>query len=187
MAEALANLATNALYLCNVEISVMDQPSIQGTTVIAMDQQAGPSWMTPIAEYLSHGMLHENRAKAVKVKAIATRYSLVDGMLYRHLFLRPYLRCLPREETDKVIVQVHQGVCGMHIKGQKLCHRIITQGYYWPTMRQEYQEFVRKCDVCQKFGNVIHVPTKALHFVTSLWPFYKWGIDIVGLLLLATG
>ena len=45
---------------------------------------------------------------------------------------------------------------------------------------------MRKCDVCQKFGNVIHVPAEALHFVTILWPFYKWGIDIVGPLPLAT-
>ena len=37
MANALANLATSALHSCNVEISVMDQPSIQGTTVMAID------------------------------------------------------------------------------------------------------------------------------------------------------
>ena len=45
---------------------------------------------------------------------------------------------------------------------------------------------MRKCDVCQKFGNAIHVPAKALHSVTSPWPFYKWGIDIMGALPLAT-
>ena len=46
---------------------------------------------------------------------------------------------------------------------------------------------MRKCDVCQKFRNVIHVLVEALHSVTSLWPFYKWGIDIVGPLSLAKG
>ena len=45
---------------------------------------------------------------------------------------------------------------------------------------------MRKCDVCQRFDNVIHVPTEALNFVTSPWPFYKWGINIVGLLPLST-
>ena len=44
-----------------------------------------------------------------------------------------------------------------------------------------------KCDVCQNFGNVIHVQAKALHSVRSPWPFYKWGIDIVGPLPLAMG
>ena len=48
-----------------------------------------------------------------------------------------------------------------------------------PTMNQESRGYVRKCDVCQRLGNVIHVPAEALHFVTSLWPFYKSGIDIM--------
>ena len=51
-------------------------------------------------------------------------------------------------------------------------------------MKQESKAYVRKCDVCQRFGNVIHV--LALHYVTSLWPFYKSGIDIMGPLPLAT-
>ena len=107
-------------------------------------------------------------------------------MLYRRLFSGLYLRCLHRGEAKKVIEQVQQGICGTHVGGRTLCHRIITQGYYWPTMRHESQEFVRRCDVCQKFGNVIHVPAKALHSVTSPWPFYKWRIDIMGPLPLAT-
>ena len=63
----------------------------------------------------------------------------------------------------------------------------MTQGYYWPAMREDSQDFVCKCDVCQKFGNVIHIPTEELHSVASLWPFYKWGIDIMGPLPLAMG
>ena len=46
---------------------------------------------------------------------------------------------------------------------------------------------MRKCDVCQRIGNVIHFPAEALHSVTSPWPFYKWGMDIMGPLPLATG
>ena len=45
---------------------------------------------------------------------------------------------------------------------------------------------MRKCDVCQRFRNVIHVPAEALHSVTSPWPFYKWGMDIMGPLPLAS-
>ena len=43
MADALTNLATSAMHPCNVEISVMDQPSTQGTKVMATYQQVGPS------------------------------------------------------------------------------------------------------------------------------------------------
>ena len=122
MADVLANLVTRALHPCNVEINVIDQPSIQGTMVMAIDQQAEPSWMTPIAEYVSHRMLLENQAEDVKIKARAARYSLMDGMLYMCSFSGPYLRCLPHGEVEKVIEQVHQGVCGPHIGGRTLCH-----------------------------------------------------------------
>ena len=46
---------------------------------------------------------------------------------------------------------------------------------------------MRKCDVCQRFGNVIHVLVETLYSMTSLWPFYKWGIDVMGPLPLAIG
>ena len=54
-------------------------------------------------------------------------------------------------------------------------------------MKQDLEAFVHKCDVFQRFGNVIHVPIEALHSMTSLWPFYKWGMDIMGSLPLTTG
>ena len=37
MADALANLETNSLNPCNVELSVMDQPSTLATTVMSID------------------------------------------------------------------------------------------------------------------------------------------------------
>ena len=103
--------------------------------------------MTPITEYLRNGVLPENRAKVIKVKVWAARYLIVNGVLYRRSFSGLYLRCLPKEEVERVIEQVHQGARGMHIGGRTLCHRIVTQGYYWPTMKQESKAFVRKCDV----------------------------------------
>ena len=46
---------------------------------------------------------------------------------------------------------------------------------------------MKHCDICQIFGNIIHTPTMTLHSMSSPWPFYKGGIDIVGLLPQATG
>ena len=63
----------------------------------------------------------------------------------------------------------------------------MTQGFYWPTMKKVSELFVKKCDICKKIGNIIHVLATTLHSVSSPWPFYKWGIDIMGMLPLATG
>ena len=135
MTDALANLGTNALYQCNVELSVMDQPSILGTVVTTIDQQVEPSWITPIAEYLRNGVLLWNRIEAIKVNARVARYSLMNRVLYWCSFSGLYLRCLPKGEAERVLKQAHQGVCGTHIEGRTLCHQIVTQGYYWPIMK----------------------------------------------------
>ncbi|XP_026428311.1 uncharacterized protein LOC113324202 [Papaver somniferum] len=33
---------------------------------------------------------------------------------------------------------------------------------------------------CQIHGNLIHVPSTPLHSISSSWPFYSWGLDIIG-------
>ena len=42
------------------------------------------------------------------------------------------------------------------------------------------KEFVKKCDKCQRFGNVQHIPFEILMIIASLWLFAQWGLDIVG-------
>ena len=41
-------------------------------------------------------------------------------------------------------------------------------------------ELVKKCDKCQRFGNVQQLPTERLTTIASPCPFAQWGIDIVG-------
>ena len=41
-------------------------------------------------------------------------------------------------------------------------------------------ELVKRCDKCQRLGNVQRLPAEKLTVITSPWPFSQWGIDIVG-------
>ena len=47
-------------------------------------------------------------------------------------------------------------------------------------MQADAIELVKRCDKCQRFGNVQRLPAEKLTAITSLWPFSQWGIDIVG-------
>ena len=40
-------------------------------------------------------------------------------------------------------------------------------------------ELVKKCDKCQRYGNVHRLPAERLTTISSPWPFAQWGIDIV--------
>ena len=54
--------------------------------------------MTPIIEYIRNGVMLENRAEVVKVKARSTRYSIVNEVLYRRSFSGSYLKVLTQRE-----------------------------------------------------------------------------------------
>ena len=47
-------------------------------------------------------------------------------------------------------------------------------------MQKEAQEYVKKCDQCQRYAPNIHQPGGVLNPLSSPWPFAQWGPDIVG-------
>ena len=48
-------------------------------------------------------------------------------------------------------------------------------------MQKEAQEYVKKCDQCQRFSPNIHQPGGVLNPFSNPWLFAQWGLDIVGL------
>ena len=43
---------------------------------------------------------------------------------------------------------------GDHMGPRSLISKITRVGYFWPTMQKEAKDFVKRCDKCQKYGNV---------------------------------
>ena len=101
------------------------------------------------------------------MKARASKYAFLNGVLYRRSFLGPYQGCLPSDEAKRIFKQIHGGICGTHIGGRALCHKIMMQGFYWPTMKQESELFVKNCDTCKKFDNAIHALAITLPSMSS--------------------
>ena len=54
-------------------------------------------------------------------------------------------------------------------------------------MQKEAQEYVKKCDQCQRFGLNIHESGGVLNPLSNPWPFAQSGLDIVGHFPKATG
>ncbi len=95
------------------------------------------SWKTPIIKYLEDGTLPTNVVEARKLKIRATRFVLMQGILYRRGFSLPYLRCLDKLEAEYVMREVHEGICRNHSGARSLVHKLIRAGYYWPTMLKD--------------------------------------------------
>ena len=72
------------------------ESSITTNQVNEIDE-TGPSWMTPIACYLSSRELPNNRTKAHKFQVQATLFYLVNGQLYKRSLGGLYLKCLTQQ------------------------------------------------------------------------------------------
>ena len=92
------------------------------------------------------------------------------------------LLCLNRTSVDRVMREVHAGVCGPHMRGHMLAHKIMRTSYFWLTMETDCCQFVQRCLECQIHRDLIHVPPSKLRALTSPWSFSVWGIDIIGLI-----
>ena len=80
---------------------------------------------------------------------------LIEDILYKKGFSRLYPRCLIPEEVDYVMREVYKGVCENHFGSQLLLHKLFQARYYWLTMQKDVIAYVKACDKCQRFANLI--------------------------------
>ena len=136
--------------------------------------------MTPIMAFLQDGHLPQNTEEAKKVKKRAAKFTILNDTLYKRGFSMPYLKCVDEEEAQYILAEIHQGICGDHAGLKSLVNKAIRIGYFWPTMQVDAMELVKKCDRCQRYGNVQRLPAEKLTVISSPWPFAQWRMDIVG-------
>ena len=101
--------------------------------------------MDSIIQFLREDTLPEERIEADKIRKNATRFWLSKNQkLYKRSFSGHYLLCIHPEMTESLLEELHEGIYGSHTGGRSLAHRAITQGYWWPNMQKEAQEYVKK-------------------------------------------
>ena len=183
-ADSLATPATSSAQNLPRVILIKDlcKPTeVTGQVVHVHQIRVGPSWMDSIVLYLKEDILQEDKLEAEKTRRKALCFWLSENQkLYMRSFSGPYLLCVHPEATELLLEELHGGICGSHTGGRSLSHKAITQGYWWPNMQKEAQEYVKKCDQCQRFAPNIHQLGGVLNPLSSPWPFAQWGLDIVG-------
>ncbi|GKA20521.1 reverse transcriptase domain-containing protein [Tanacetum coccineum] len=70
----------------------VDSRLVANQEVLAIVEEEGQTWMTPIYEYLTKEILSEDKKKARVVRRKASRYTMINGTLYKKSFLGPLLR-----------------------------------------------------------------------------------------------
>ncbi|GKV52424.1 hypothetical protein SLEP1_g59006, partial [Rubroshorea leprosula] len=113
---------------------------------------------TPLVNYLQSGELPEDQSAAKVIKRRAAHFTVLDNQLYKRATSMPLLRCLTPYEAKYAVREVHEGVCGTHIGGRTLAWKLLRHSYYWPTMVEDAQNYVKKCPTCQFNADDIHMP-----------------------------
>lgn len=90
------------------------------------------------------------------------------------------LRYLGEDQTRLVLNEVHEDICNSHIWGKVFANKLLRARYYRLTLLIHTLDFFNKCHNCPWFLDLHHASTEILHSVTSPWPFYMSGVDILG-------
>ena len=131
-ADALAKLETASQEDLDRRVPVKHimEPSVNVNSDEVLPVMTASSWMDPTWDYLLNGTLPSNPNEASKLRARSARFVLLRGTLYKRGFSAPLLKCIGKEDVDYVLREVHEGICGNHIRAQTLAGKILRQGYY---------------------------------------------------------
>ncbi|GJR49359.1 reverse transcriptase domain-containing protein [Tanacetum coccineum] len=121
-ADALSKIASTSFAHLSKQVLVElhKEKSIQEKEVATLVKEDGPTWMTPITKYLKDRTLPNDRKEARKLCIKAKEYKLLEGVLYRRSFLKPWLWCVGPLQADYVICEIHDGSCSMHVGPRKV-------------------------------------------------------------------
>ena len=95
-----------------------------------MRTQIGPEeklWFYDIQKFIEERKYPEeaNSKEKYALHVLACNYASHDGVLYKRMLNRTQLRCLKKNKADKVMREIHAGVCSSHMNGIILVKKIV--------------------------------------------------------------
>ena len=82
-------------------------------------------------------------------------------------------------EQGEIINKCHASPYRGHFAGDKISHKILQSGFYWPTLFKGCFKSVKHYDKCQRMGNISRRNEIPLHGILVVQIFDVWGIDFM--------
>ncbi|XP_073129379.1 uncharacterized protein [Henckelia pumila] len=155
-----------------------DREVIRLTELVAAIEIGTPdprigSWMAPLISYILTGSLPKEPDHARKIKRQVSRFTILNGTLYRPSYHGLMLKCLTEEETEYIIREVHEVCCGDHGGDMSLTRMVLLAGYWWPTLYADAKKTTQSCEGCQRYGNFHHSLTTYMQPILASCSFDK--------------
>ena len=153
---------------------VVHEPSVLktfGVRVMVVEEDE-VTWVDLYKDYLLNENFLSNKIKAKKIQERAFNYTVINDKMSRKSNSGLLLCCLTPSKSRRLMVEIHEGVCGSHSRGRSLAHKALSTRYVCPYMMTEAHKFFQKYAKCQRFAPVSHRPAEPLNSVTP-WPFAR--------------
>jgi len=63
-------------------------------------------------------------------------------------------RCVAGKEANDIIWHCHSSAYGGHHSGERTAANFLQSGFWWPSLFKDCQDFMQRCDKCQRIGNI---------------------------------
>ncbi|CAM8889833.1 unnamed protein product [Rhodiola kirilowii] len=139
-------------------------------------------WFAPLVNYLVGGKFPPSysRAQCLKLKHDAKYYVWDDSYLWKIGVDQVLRRCIPGDDIASVISFCHELACGGHFGPRRTARKILDSGFFWPHVFRDAYNHCKRCDKCQRVGNISarnEMPQVPI-LVNDV--FDIWGIDFMG-------
>ncbi|GJT58882.1 reverse transcriptase domain-containing protein [Tanacetum coccineum] len=142
--NALSKIASTSFAHLSKQVLVEDlkEKSISEVEVLAVVEEKGDTWMTPIFKYLAEETLPTDMKKARAIRRKSWWFVVINGILYKKSFLVPWIRCIGPLQANYVLREIHEGSCSMHAGTRSVVAKALRNGYYWPTMHKDARTLI---------------------------------------------
>jgi len=107
-------------------------------------------WYADIANYLVTGKLpphlFPNERRRIIQESLS--YSWISNELFKIGLDCVIRRCVREDEMPDILKACHDEPCGGHFVDKRTAYKILSLGYYWPSLFKDAKQYVRRCDSC---------------------------------------
>nr|GEX65243.1 hypothetical protein [Tanacetum cinerariifolium] len=140
-----------------VLVEVLKEKFIQEREMATVVEEEGPTWMTPIIEYLRDETLPDNRNEASKLGIKAKQYELLEGILYMRSFLKPWL-----SQGHAVWVLLANHASGCTGDDTQILPEEIVMNNGKQFSGDPCKDWCEKLNIIQRFASVKHLQSNGL-------------------------
>ena len=167
-----------ASYVRECVVCRVHDPLLHATLYHAMGV---PKYAQHIYDYLTTSTIRDQPNPQKRLIILESqRYRVLGNQIYKVGPDGNLQLCVPEDQYLEVLTHAHAGAGSGHFSANTTSKMVLYSGLWWPTLVMDCQEFVRRCDDCQRNRTPTCYDNMPLRPIVSTRAFAKWGIDFVG-------